>query len=78
VRIGPPNTGYPIDGIEELGGIIDGFIADEMVFVVTTAGGTWVETTLERSEEAHTVSAREGQTIDVFSWSGQNDRTVAG
>jgi len=74
VRLNPPNTFYSVDTPRELLTIVEGLLADDLLFVVLFTKRKWSGTTLVRRGERPAQSA--GESARLLSWSGKHDRRI--
>jgi hypothetical protein len=65
---------YSVENESEMLDIIRRLLADEIVFVVTTLGDEWVETTLARAGEGPRLN--QGQAARIVSWTGIHDTNI--
>jgi hypothetical protein len=74
VRLNPPNTFSSIDTPRELLTIVEGLLADDLLFVVLFTTRKWSGTTLVRRGERPAQGA--GESARLLSWSGKHDRRI--
>jgi hypothetical protein len=74
VRFGPPRTFYSVDTPRELLTIVEGLLADELLFVLLFTNRKWSGTTLVR--RGHRPPQDPGESARLLSWSGRHDRRL--
>jgi hypothetical protein len=71
IRFSPPFMCYGVESVREMGDIVDSILRDEVRFMVTMKGETWVETTLIKQGDSPKIEP--GMTYKLVSWSGESD-----
>jgi len=74
IRFVPPRMCYAVESESEMLDIIRRLVTDQLVFVVTTHGDEWVETTLARPGEEPQLKC--GQAARIVSWTGIHETTL--
>ena len=74
IRYSPARACYCALSDAEMHAVIEALLADDAFFAVVTDGDEWIETMLLRPGEEAVL--REGQVVNVVSWSGRHDKIV--